>query len=106
VVRNSRGTWEIALSGEHDRVMCRTFEEARRMAYLCAAHEHPCELVVLDAYHRVLQVELIDADEREVAHSFCNPGHAERRRSCAVTHTTAAVIGSPSATDSWPSTPS
>ncbi len=69
VAATSRGTWEIALSGECDRVTCGTLEEARRVAYLCAAHQHPCELVVLDAYHRVLEDELIDVDERDVANA-------------------------------------
>jgi len=44
-------------------VTCETFDEAQRVAYLCATHRRPCELIVCDAYHRVLHHELIDADD-------------------------------------------
>jgi hypothetical protein len=45
-------------------VTCETLDEAQRVAYLCAAHLHPCELVVRDACHRVLHREFIDGRER------------------------------------------
>lgn len=57
---NPRGGWEIALSDKRDRLRCETLDEARRVAYRCAGQRHPCELVVCDAYHRVLHHELID----------------------------------------------
>jgi hypothetical protein len=69
---NRRGSWEIALPGERDRVTCETLDEARRVAYLCAAHRHPCELVVCDAYHRVLHREFIDGENRAEAGSLAD----------------------------------
>lgn len=56
-----RGGWEVTLPNQCDRVTLETLDEAQRVAYLCAAHEHPCELVVRDAYHRVLRRELVDS---------------------------------------------
>lgn len=69
VERNERGDWELALSGQHDRVRCATLDEARRLAYQHAARQRPCELVVLDAYHRVLRRDLVGDDEDDVEHS-------------------------------------
>jgi hypothetical protein len=60
---NPRGVWEIALPGAPEKVSCETLEEAQRVGYLCAVHRQPCELVVHDAYHRVLRRELIDAGQ-------------------------------------------
>ena len=45
---------------QRERVMCETLDDARRVAYLCAAHARPCELIVRDAYHRVIHHELIN----------------------------------------------
>jgi hypothetical protein len=55
-----RGDWDVDLSDQDSRVTCETFEEAERVAHICAAYQQPCELVVCDAYHRVLRRELID----------------------------------------------
>jgi len=55
-----RGVWEIELSDAGERVTCRTLEEASRVAHRYAADMRPCELIVRDAYHRVLEHELID----------------------------------------------
>jgi hypothetical protein len=54
------GRWEIALSDEREPIVCKTLEEASRVAYRCAADRRPCELVMRDAYHRVLRRELIN----------------------------------------------
>ena len=62
--RNERGGWEVALSDPCERVVCETLDDARRVGYLCAARTHPSELVVRDAYHRVLHRELIDGQDR------------------------------------------
>lgn len=59
VEHSERGNWEVELP-DHDRVSCETLEDARRVALLCAAHTRPCEVIVHDAYHRVLQRELIN----------------------------------------------
>jgi hypothetical protein len=60
--RNGRGIWEIAMPDGHDNVTCETFDDARRAAYLRATRVFPCELIVRDAYGRVVQRELIDGD--------------------------------------------
>lgn len=57
---NANGHWEVALPNGRERVTCETFDVARRIAYLSAAHAQPCELIVQDAYHRVVQRQLID----------------------------------------------
>lgn len=61
---NGSGGWEVTLSDDHDVFTLETLDEAQRVAYLCAAHRHPCELVVRDAYHRVLHREFIERGER------------------------------------------
>jgi hypothetical protein len=62
--RNDRGGWEVALSDPRERVVCETLDDARRVGYLCAARAHASELVVRDAYHRVLHRELIGGQDR------------------------------------------
>jgi len=57
---NVSGAWEIELSDQRERVTCGTLEEAARAAYRCAADRRPCELIVCDAYHRVLRHELVN----------------------------------------------
>jgi hypothetical protein len=57
---NVRGAWVIELSDQGERVTCKTLEEATRAAYRSAADKRPCELIVRDAYHRVLHHELIN----------------------------------------------
>jgi hypothetical protein len=59
---SARGVWEIVLPGQPERVRCETLDEARQMAYRCAGERRPCELIVCDAYHRVVHHELIDGD--------------------------------------------
>lgn len=60
---NHCGGWDIVFPGRRDRVTCETLDEARRVAYLCAAHRHSCELVVRDADHSVMHREFIDGDD-------------------------------------------
>jgi hypothetical protein len=64
---SGRGAWEVALSDPDERVTCATFEEASRVAYGRAADRGPSELIVCDAYHRVLNRELIDGRVRRPA---------------------------------------
>jgi hypothetical protein len=54
-----RGGWEVRLPGGNRPLTCETLDEARRVAYKSAVHQHPCQLIVYDAYHRVLQREVI-----------------------------------------------
>ncbi len=63
---NARGGWDVALSDDSKPVTCATLEEARRVAYERAAHRRPCELIVYDAYHRVLHRELVDGGGHRV----------------------------------------
>jgi hypothetical protein len=56
---NGHGAWKVVLPEPGRRVTCQTLEDARRMAYQCAQRRRPCQVVVRDGYHRVLQHELI-----------------------------------------------
>jgi hypothetical protein len=60
VDRTGRGAWEVAMPDQREPVTCETLDDARRVAYLCAARRRPCELIVCDAYHRVLHHEFIN----------------------------------------------
>ncbi|MGO9791682.1 MAG: hypothetical protein ACLP8S_19915 [Solirubrobacteraceae bacterium] len=62
-----RAAWDIELSDQDSHVTCETLEEAERVAHICAAYQQPCELVVCDAYHRVLHRELIHANADQAA---------------------------------------
>jgi hypothetical protein len=73
VVRVDRirtGVWQVTLPGEpgrpehRERVTCETLDDARRLAHECAERRHPCELVVFDAYHRVLEREVVEPHAR------------------------------------------
>lgn len=54
------GRWEVVLPDGRVELECQSLDEARRVALQCAARAVPSELVVHDAYHRVLNYELID----------------------------------------------
>ena len=56
---NGHGGWDVALPDDSEPVTCETLEQARRVAYENAANRNPCELIVCDAYHRVLHRELV-----------------------------------------------
>jgi hypothetical protein len=75
VQRTLRGRWEVAVPGQRKRITCETLDEARRVAYVTVAHTRPCELIVHDAYHRVLDRELIDGSQIPLASSA---PHAEQ----------------------------
>lgn len=62
VDRNLRGSWDVALPGQGKRLTCGTLEEADRVAHQLAAGIAPRELVICDAYHRVVHRELIKSD--------------------------------------------
>jgi hypothetical protein len=66
---DSHGRWDVALPGSPDHIKCATLAEARRLAHQYADSRRPCELVVCDAYHRVLERRLIDgAGARRAPH--------------------------------------
>ena len=56
---NVHGAWDVALTGQDARITCDTLDDAREVASKFAAHRRPCELIVRDAYHRVLRREFI-----------------------------------------------
>jgi hypothetical protein len=62
VDRDWRGLWEVSLPGGCISVPCETLDDARRLAYVHAVRSRPCELVVRDAYHRVIDHEIIERD--------------------------------------------
>ncbi len=71
VDRNPGGAWEVAMPDQRERITCETLDDARRVAYLCAAHTCACELIVCDAYHRVVQREFINGrTDRPDAHGL------------------------------------
>lgn len=53
-----RGGWEVAPPGE-ERLTCATLGEAETIAHRWAGDHRPCELLIRDAYHRVLRRELV-----------------------------------------------
>lgn len=63
VEHDGRGGWQVALPNR-ERLTCHTLEDARREAHISAARTEPCELIVHDAYHRVLSRELVTDDPR------------------------------------------
>jgi hypothetical protein len=66
---NRRGAWEITVPVQLDPISCQSLYEARRAAYRFAAHWHPCEVVICDAYHRVTHRQVIDSYEDAAAYS-------------------------------------
>jgi hypothetical protein len=58
---DGRGAWEVVLPDTDDHIVCATLDDARQMAYRTAARRRPCELIVHDAYHRVIQSAIVDA---------------------------------------------
>ena len=67
VLADHRGGWEIELPNRETHVSCATLDEARSLAYRYAAQARPCDLVVRDAYDRVLQHELVEQPEEALA---------------------------------------
>lgn len=59
VLLNARGQWEVVLPGRRRPLRCRDLDEAQRAAYVFAERSRPCEVVVHDAYHRVVRRDLI-----------------------------------------------
>ena len=59
VGRAGPGEWQVELPDQREAITCETFDDAQRIAYLCAAQRRPCELIVRDAYHRVVRHEFL-----------------------------------------------
>ena len=60
VLLNAQGQWEVVLPGRRRPLRCRDLDEAQRVAYVFAERSRPCEVVVHDAYHRVVRRDLIN----------------------------------------------
>ena len=58
VLRGARGQWEVVLPDRRRPLRCRDLEEAQRVAYVFAERSRPCEVVVHDAYYRVVRHDL------------------------------------------------
>ena len=72
---NTHGEWEIQLPDQSEPVTCETLEDAQRVAYLCAAHRSPCELIVCDGYHRGLRRVINRGTHLALAHFLAqHPG--------------------------------
>ncbi len=61
VERGRRGDWQVVVPDERGPVSCQTLDDAQWVAYLLAAERQPCQVVIRDAYHRVVGRELIAA---------------------------------------------
>lgn len=59
IMLSPRGRWSVDLDGRECAVSYETLEGARRVAYLHAARRRPSELIIHDAYHRVVEREFI-----------------------------------------------
>lgn len=56
VEMNRRGAWELTVPDEHTRIVCATLADALRQARSIAG-TRPSELIIRDAYHRLLAHE-------------------------------------------------
>ena len=54
VCHSARGVWEVLLPGETEWITCETLSAAKRIASGWAQANPPSELIVRDAYHRVV----------------------------------------------------
>jgi len=59
VLLSPRGQWEVVLPGRRP-LRCQSLDDAERVAYVFAERSRPCEVVVHDAYHRVVRRDLIN----------------------------------------------
>lgn len=61
VERSVRGRWKVVGPGRARPITCETLQDAERVAHLSLARTRARELIVRDAYHRVLHHELTGA---------------------------------------------
>jgi hypothetical protein len=54
-----RGRWTVTISDRDEALFCESLAEARHVARSCAEARRPCEVVVHDAYERVLEYEVL-----------------------------------------------
>jgi hypothetical protein len=77
---NGRGAWEVALPDRRESLTCETLDEARRLASQYASRRRPCELIVCDAYHRVLHHELLNGQASTTPSTAAAVKHSTRAR--------------------------
>ena len=62
-IQRRRGNeWEVSIPSRHHRVICNSFQEAAKRGYQLAASEAECDVVLHDAYHRVVRRERVRGD--------------------------------------------
>jgi hypothetical protein len=59
---DGHGRWDVVSSDPETHVVCASLDDARRVAFGRAARRR-CELVVCDAYHRVVLHQVTDGPE-------------------------------------------
>lgn len=57
-----RGRWQVAVPDRQQPVVCETLNDAIRVGYSAARRQRGCELVVRDAYNRVVRREVVEGD--------------------------------------------
>lgn len=68
VRRTARGAWEVLCPDEADSTICETLSAARRVARGWAQDNPPSEIIIRDAYHRVvLRRSFRDTDSSAVS---------------------------------------
>jgi hypothetical protein len=55
-----RGGWEVADIERRVRIPCKTLVDARKEAFRRAVGTSPCDVVVHDAYNRVVEHTLVE----------------------------------------------
>ncbi len=80
VVHHPLGRWEVLPPNGRSRIPCETLEDARRVAHLAIGDGDDGELIVRDAYHRVLEHGLIHGDRPQAANPAPAPTRAHPRR--------------------------
>lgn len=65
-IQRRRGNeWEVSIPSRHEQLICNSFQEAARRGYQLAAGEADCEMLVHDAYHRVVRRERLRGAKTE-----------------------------------------
>lgn len=83
------GDWQVTLPDDLRPVICETLQEAQRIAHLCAEQRSPCELIVQDAYQRIIHREVIIGDD--VLDRTASPPQADNDPLAPPTETTTAL---------------
>jgi hypothetical protein len=60
VLLNARGQWEVLSPHSLRPHRYNSLDDATRAAYAVACRDGPCELIVHDAYHRVVHAQHVE----------------------------------------------